>query len=323
MLKRQYLGYMILGLGLILLIIVLFSQTESTNSQSNVHSKQWSKSLALSVLCGEDCSPDFSPRFPAAPAVPPKMSFAGEVENQNCIQCHGDGITTDVDFLVSPQEMTHELQVRFLAVSKRIFALQPSQDSNQYLTLMDNYMQIHQRQTSLHPSSNPTEVGNALYLLTTVENLINEVEGQTHWANIQVVALNTLQEAVAPLRHDKKCGVGGICQQFIHSIKPPASSPEKHVSDTPIMSIEIKWSVSRRGPPAFSTLPINTTRRLQPFIYGRSSFVLGQIVIIPICSFSHYSGSTKEMPIERSAVKVVNALEIHVTASKHLEKSLR
>ncbi|MCQ3930533.1 MAG: hypothetical protein DPW16_08725 [Chloroflexi bacterium] len=322
MLKRQYLGYMILGLGLILLIIVLLSpQTESANSQGTLHSDEWVKPFALSVMCGdEDCPLNFPAKIPPSTDFSPKMSFAGEFD---CIKCHGDGITTDINFLVSPQEMTHQLQVRFLAISKRVFALQPSQDSSQYQTLMDGYMQIHQQHILEHPISDPVEVGNALRLLTTVENLVSKVENPSYWSEIQALPLNGIHDVAPPLKHDKKCGLEGVCQQFIQSIKSPASSPEKHVSDTPIMPIEIRWSVSRRGPPAFSTLISSTTRRLQPLIYGRSSFVLARSVIIPICSFSQYSSLPKEQPIERTVVKVVSDLELHVTTSKHLEKSLR
>lgn len=293
MLKRQYLGYMILGLGLILLIIVLLSpQTESANSQRNLHSDEWIKPFALSVICGEeDCPPDFLAKVPSATDFSPKMSFAGEFD---CIKCHGDGITTDINFLVSPQEMTHQLQVRFLAISKRVFALQPSQDSSQYQTLMDGYMQIHQQHILEHPLSDPVEVGKALRLLTTVENLVSKVENPSYWSEIQALPLNGIHDVASPLKHDKKCGLEGVCQQFIQSIKPPASSPEKHVSDTPIMSIEIRWSISRRGPPAFSALISSTTRRLQPLIYGRSSFVLARSIIIPICSFSQDPNLTKE-----------------------------
>ncbi len=322
MLKRQYLGYMILGLGLILLIIVLLSpQTESANSQSTLHSDKWLEPFTLSVICGEeDCPPNFPAKIPPASDFSPKMSFAGEFD---CIKCHGGGITTDINFLVSPQEITHQLQVRFLAISKRVFALQPSQDSSHYQTLMDGYMQIHQQHILEHPISDPVEVGNALRLLTTVENLVSKVENPSHWSEIQALPFSGIHEAAPPLKHDKKCGPEGVCRQFIHSIKPPASSPEKHVSDTPIMPIEIRWSVLRRGPPAFSTLISSTTRRLQPLIYGRSSFVLARSVIIPICSFSHYPNLTKEQPIERTVVKVASDLGLYVTTSKRLEKSLR
>ncbi|MBL1133871.1 MAG: hypothetical protein HND46_01025 [Chloroflexi bacterium] len=322
MLKRQYLGYMILGLGLILLIIVLLSpQTESANSRSTLHSDEWVKPFALSVMCNdEDCPPNFPAKIPPATDFSPKMSFAGEFD---CIKCHGDGITTDIHFLVSPQEMTHQLQVRFLAISKRVFALQPSQNSSQYQTLMDGYMQIHQQHILEHPVSDPVEVGNALRLLTTVENLISEVENPSHWAEIRSLPFRGVHDAAPPVKHDKKCGLEGDCRQFIQIIKPPASSPEKHVSDTPILPIEIRWSVSRRGPPAFSALISSNTRRLQPLIYGRSSFVLGPSVIIPICSFSQCPYRTKEQPIERTVVKEVGVLGLHVTTSKHLEKSLR
>ncbi len=324
MLKRQYLGYVILGLGLILLTIVVASQPESVSSQRNSHSMEWVKPLAISVLCeNDDCSLTYSAKVQPSANFSPRQYFDSAPDNQTCTECHSDGIATDIDFLVSPQEMTHQLQVRFLTVSKRVFALQPTQDDSQYQAMMESYMQIHHQQVLEHPSGDPTEVGNALHLLTTVENLVNQVESNNRWTEITSLPFITIHDAVPPHKCDKKCGIEGVCQEFIQSIKPPASSPEKHVSDTPIAPIEIKWSVSRRGPPAYSTLISSNTRRLQPFIDGRSSFVLESSIIIPTHRLFQCSKPAKEQFIERTVVQKVSELRLHVTASKHLEKSLR
>ena len=324
MLKRQYLGYMILGLGLILLTIVLLSQTESVNSQRNSHPTEWVKPLAISVLCeDDDCSLTYSAKIQPSANFSPRQYFDSIPNNQTCTECHYDGIATDIDFLVSPQEMTHQLQARFLTVSKRVFALQPTQDDTQYQAMMESYMQIHHQHVLEHPVGNPTEVGNALRLLSTVENLVNQVESKSHWTEIGALPFITIHDAVTPHKCDKKCGIGGVCQGFIQSIKPPASSPEKHVSDTPIAPIEIKWSVSRRGPPAYSTLILSNTRRLQPYLHGRSSFVLESSIIIPTHRLFQCSKPAKEQFIERTVVQKVSDLRLHVTASKHLEKSLR
>ncbi|MBI5931751.1 MAG: hypothetical protein HY862_20745 [Chloroflexi bacterium] len=321
MLKRQYLGYMIFGLGLIFLTVVLLSQTQSVNSQRNFHSTKWIKPLTVSEFCDKDCPPDVAAKVQSSVNFPSEFDFDGDLDNDSCIHCHEGSIPTDIDFLVSPQEMTNQLQARFLTVSKRVLALQPVPSSLQYQAMIESYMQIHQQQILGQAIYNPTQVGNTLQLLTTVENLVTEVEHQNHWAEISAIPFAGGTDA-ATLKIDKKCSFGGICQQFIYSIKPPASSPEKHVSDTPAVSTEIKWSVSRRGPPAFSTLTPITTRRLQP-LNGRSSFVLASSVIIPKYGYTHRPNLVKERIIEQTVLQNACHSELLVTTSKHLEKSLR
>lgn len=322
MLKRHYLGYLIFGLGLIFLTAVLLSQTESVNSQGRPHSDEWVKPFALTTLCGDDCPPDFPATDQAAFTITSESDFDTVFDHQTCVQCHGDSISTDIDFLVSPQEMTTQMQARFLLVSKRVFALPSAQDDSQYHAMIDSYMQIHQQQIS-ETGHNPTVVSSTLELLTKVEDLVNSIEDQNHQATIRVVVFVEQKDAVS-VKNYRKCGLGVLCSQFIYNIIPPASSPEKHVSDTPILPIEIKWSVLRRGPPSASLLIQNISRRLQPFNSGRSSFVLDNPTVIPLLDYSFRCLQlTKEQPIEQAVVPVVKKLDLPVTASKHLEKSLR